>query len=243
LAVAGISEAREAILSVATFNATLFLATVGFFWAGVFVLRSVGRPASYSLSALGFRRPRMGVFGGFGLGFLVGLGSLVLSMALNPATALVLESLGYSTESTVQQPFMQNLEEWVAGSPVVATVAILGVVVIFGSAVEELVFRGAIFNGLHAIGKAFSSRLGISGPPLKTVRRMWFILATLLSSVFFALLHFEPVILPALVVLAVALCWLFEKTGSLIPPIVAHATFNSFAAIVIILSGLGIFEI
>ncbi len=104
-------------------------------------------------------------------------------------------------------------------------------------------FRGAIFNGLHAIGKAFSSRLGISGPPLKTVRRMWFILATLLSSVFFALLHFEPVILPALVVLAVALCWLFEKTGSLIPPIVAHATFNSFAAIVIILSGLGIFEI
>lgn len=185
----------------------------------------------------------MGVLGGFGLGFLVGLGSLVASAILNPATALVLERFGYSTESAVQQPFMQNLEEWVAQSPAVATAAILAVVVIFGPAVEELVFRGAIFNGLHAIGKAFSSRLGISGPPLKTVRRMWFAVAALTSSAFFALLHLEPVILPALLVLAVALCWLFEKTGSLLPPIVAHATFNSFAAIIIILSGLGVFEI
>jgi membrane protease YdiL (CAAX protease family) len=228
---------------VAAFNATLVLATVGFFWLGVFAFRRLGGAASYSLSALGFAAPRMGVFRGFGLGFLVGLGSLVLSMALNPATALVLERFGYSTESTVQQPFMQSLEEWVAGSPAVAIIAIFAVVVIFGPAVEELVFRGAIFNGLHAIGKAFSACLGISGPPMKTVRRMWFVLAALMSSAFFALLHFEPVILPALIVLAIALCWLFEKTGSLLPPIVAHATFNSFAAIVIILSGLGVFEI
>lgn len=240
---AGINEAREAIFSVATFNATLFLATVGFFWAGVFAFRIAGRPASYSLSALGFRGPKTGILGGFGLGFLVGLGALILSMVLNPITTLVLDSLGYSTESTVQQPFMRNLEEWVAGSPAIAIAAILGVVVIFGPAVEELVFRGAVFNGLHAIGKAFTSRLGVSGPPLKAVRRMWFVLATLLSSVFFALLHFEPVILPALIVLAIALCWLFERTGSLLPPIVAHATFNSFAAIVIILSGLGVFEV
>lgn len=238
-----VSEAREAIFSVAAFNATLVLATVGFFWAGVFIVRSVGRPVSYSLSALGFRAPKMGIVGGFGLGFLVGLGSLVVSAVLNPATAIVLERLGYSTESTVQQPFMQNLEEWVANSPAAAIIAIFGVVVVFGPAVEELVFRGAVFNGLHAIGKAFSSRLDISGPPMRTVRRMWFVVAALLSSAFFALLHLEPVILPALLVLAVALCWLFEKTGSLLPPIVAHATFNSFAAIIIISSGLGIFEV
>jgi uncharacterized protein len=241
--VVAVSEAREAILSVAGFNATLALATIGFFWAGVFAFRLLGGAATYSLSALGFRTPKMGTFGGFGLGFLVGLGALAASMVLNPLTALVLDRLGYSTESTVQQPFMRNLEEWVAGSPAVATVAILGVVVVFGPAVEELVFRGAVFNGLHSIGKAFSARLGVSGPPMKLVRRVWFVLAALTSSVFFALLHFEPVILPALVVLAIALCWLFEKTGSLFPPIVAHATFNSFAAIVIILSGLGVFEV
>lgn len=238
---AAVSEAREAILSVAAFNAILFLATLGAFWVGVFALRRFGGTASYSLSALGFRGPKTGLLGGFGLGFLVGLGSLVMSAILNPTTALVLERFGYSTQSTVQQPFMRNLEEWVAQSPAVATVAIIGVVVIFGPAAEELVFRGAIFNGLHAIGKTFSSRLDISGPPMKTVRRVWFVLAALMSSAFFALLHFEPVILPALLVLAIALCWLFEKTGSLLPPIVAHATFNSFAAIIIISSGLGVF--
>jgi uncharacterized protein len=217
--------------------------TLGAFWLGVFAFRTLGGAASYSLSPLGFAAPKAGFLGGIGLGFLVGLGALVASMVLNPVTALVLDGLGYSTESTVQQPFMRNLEEWVAGSPFAATAAILAVVVLFGPAVEELVFRGALFNGIHAVGKALSSRLGISGDPLKTVRRMWFAIAALLSSAFFALLHFEPVILPALVVLAVALCWLFERTGSLLPPIVAHATFNSFAALVIILSGLGIFEI
>jgi hypothetical protein len=45
-------------------------------------------------------------------------------------------------------------------------------------------------------------------------------------------------LLAALVVLAFALCALFEKTGSLLPPFVAHATFNSFAVTVVILSGL-----
>lgn len=197
----------------------------------------------YSLSALGFSRPKMGTFAGFGLGFLVGVGALVVSMGLNPASALVLDRLGYSTESTIQQPFMRSLEEWVSQSPATAIPAMVTVVVILGPAVEELVFRGAIFNGLYAMGRAFSARLDLSGPPMKTVRRAWFVIAALLSSVFFAFLHYEPVILAALVVLAIALCWLFEKTGSLLPPFVAHATFNSFATMVIILSGLGIFEV
>jgi uncharacterized protein len=60
----------------------------------------------------------------------------------------------------------------------------------------------------------------------------------LVSSVIFALLHLEPVLLPAILILAVILCALFERTGSLLPPFVAHATFNSFAVLLIILSGL-----
>jgi membrane protease YdiL (CAAX protease family) len=39
--------------------------------------------------------------------------------------------------------------------------------------------------------------------------------------------------------LAVALCALYRRTGSLLPCFVAHAAFNSFAVLVIILSGLG----
>ncbi|MDQ4106563.1 MAG: hypothetical protein M3157_05255, partial [Actinomycetota bacterium] len=59
---------------------------------------------------------------------------------------------------------------------------------------------------------------------------------------FFALLHLEPVLLPALLLLAVALCALFRWSESLLPSFVAHATFNSFATLLIILSGLGVFE-
>jgi membrane protease YdiL (CAAX protease family) len=41
----------------------------------------------------------------------------------------------------------------------------------------------------------------------------------------------------------VALCTLFARTGSLLPSFVAHATFNSFATSLIILGGLGVFDV
>ncbi|MGH3087256.1 MAG: lysostaphin resistance A-like protein [Rubrobacteraceae bacterium] len=224
-------------------NAALVAITLGAFWIGVFVTRRFGRTVGYSLKPLGFAVPKAGLLAGAGVGFLVGLGALVTSMVVNPVSAFVLDRLGYSTESTVQQPFMQGLEIWVGESPAVAIPAMIGVVVILGPAVEELIFRGVIFNGMYRVGGILSANLGLSGPPMKTVRRAWFAIAAVLSSAFFALLHFEPVILPALVILAVALCLLFERTGSLLPPFVAHATFNSFATSIIILSGLGIFEV
>ena len=106
-------------------------------------------------------------------------------------------------------------------------------------AVEELVFRGAIFNGLYRLG-----RLILDAPEgsTKTAKRVSFALSALISSVIFALLHMEPTLLPVLLILAVVLCALFERTGSLLPTFVAHATFNSFAVSLIILAGLGVFE-
>ena len=175
----------------------------------------------------------------------VGVGGVIFSMILNPLSVLVLERLGYSTESTVQQPFMRGLQSWVGESPDLAIPAIILVVVVVGPAVEELVFRGAVFNGLRRLGGLVSRGLAASkGDERKTTAgRVSFILSALVSSAVFALLHLEPVLLPALLLLAVALCYLFEKTESLLPPIVAHATFNSFATSIIILSGLGVFDL
>ena len=51
------------------------------------------------------------------------------------------------------------------------------------------------------------------------------------------------VILTAILILAIALCVLFQRSGSLLLPFVAHATFNSFATSLIILNGLGVFEL
>ncbi len=173
----------------------------------------------------------------------VGAGAVLVSAIVNPLSVLVLERLGYPTESTVQQPFMRGLVGWVGESPGLAVPAIILVVVIFGPAVEELVFRGAVFNGLYRLGALLSTRSAGKEEFAGTARKVSFVVSALASSVLFALLHLEPVLLPALLILAFALCLLFEKTQSLLPPFVAHATFNSFAASLIILSGLGVFEI
>jgi membrane protease YdiL (CAAX protease family) len=236
-------EPQQALLSVVILNVVLVGLTVGAFWAGVFVARSFGRKADYSLAPLGFSRPRGGLLVGTGVGVAVGVGGVIASMPVNLASTFVLDRLGYSTERAIQVPFMRGLFQWVQESPGAAIPAIIVVVVIFGPAVEELVFRGALFNGLYRLGGLISANLGGSADRGRTARRISFALAALVSSVVFALLHLEPVLLPALLLLAVVLCVLFERTGSLLPPVVAHATFNSFTVLLIILSGLGVFEL
>lgn len=219
---------------------------VGFFFAGVFLLRRFGVASRYSLRPLGFSRPNVGTFGGAGLGFLVGVGAVFVGGVLSALTTLVLSRFGYSTDSTVQQPFMDSLQNYVGDNPALAIPAVIAVVVVIGPACEELIFRGGIFNGLQNLGDRLSSSLSKSNPETAPdgQHRYSFgasaIIAAVLSSVFFALLHLEPVILPTLFVFALVLCYIFRKTGSLLPCFVAHATFNSFATGAIILSGLGV---
>jgi len=173
----------------------------------------------------------------------VGIGAFLLSMILTPLSVLVLERLGYSTESTVQQPFMEGLVGWVRESPGVAIPAIILVVILFGPAVEELVFRGVVFNGLYRLGAFVYTRSVGAEHSKRRPGRAIFISSALASSVLFALLHLEPVLLPVLLILAITLCALFQRTGSLLPSFVAHATFNSVAAVLIILSGLNVLNI
>ena len=231
-----VDDPQQALLSVVLLNVALVGLTVGVFWGGVFVARSLGSTPDYSLMPLGFSRPRGGLLVGTGVGVLTGLGALLVSLFVNPASTFVMDRLGYPTESRVQGPFMRALEGWVRESPGTAIPAIVLVVVIVGPAVEELVFRGAIFNGLYRLSR-------VSKSPGTSARRAAFALSALASSALFALLHLEPVLLPALLILAVILCALFERTESLLPPFVAHATFNSFAVLLIILSGLDVLDI
>ncbi len=238
-----VNDPQGTLLSVVLTNTAISALVISVFWLGVAVVRAFGRKASFSLAPLGFSRPRGGLLVGVGVGIGVGVGAIVMSIIVNPISAFVLDRLGYSTESTVQQPFMRGLVGWVESNPAVAIPAILLVVVLFGPAVEELVFRGAIFNGLNRLGALISSRTVRSDNPARTAGKTSFVLSTLVSSAFFALLHLEPVLLPAILLLAIALCVLFQRTGSLLPPFIAHATFNSFATSLIILNGLGVLEI
>jgi membrane protease YdiL (CAAX protease family) len=237
------ADPQDALLSVVLLDAAGAGILVGVFWLSVSLLRRWGKKIGYSLAPLGFSRPRGGFLAGIGAGMAVGVGTVILSMIVTPLSVLLLERLGYSTESTIQQPFMEGLVGWVQESPGVAIPAIVLVVVLFGPAVEELVFRGAIFNGLYRLGVLVSTRSVGTEHSKRPLSKAIFISSALASSVLFALLHLEPVLLPVLLILAITLCALFQRTGSLLPSFVAHATFNSVAAVLIILRGLNVLHI
>lgn len=236
----GIDDPQRLLAATALMNVVLVAVTVAVFWGGVLAARRLGRPAGYSLAPLGISRPRGGAFAGVMLGMLFGLGAVVVTGVVRLVTVPIFESLGYSTESNVQQPLMEGLRGWMQESPQVAIPVVIAVVVLTGPFMEELVFRGVIFNGLNRLGRFFFARAGNSRGFGKSGARVSFAFAALVSSAFFALLHLEPVLLPAFIVLAVALCFLFERTGSLLPCFMAHATFNGVTVMLLILTALGI---
>src|SRR5918994_3285785 len=96
-------DSRDALLSFIVLGAGAAGAVVGGFWLAVFWMRNLGKKVGYSLAPLGFSRPRGGFLAGIGGGMAVGIGAVLLGMIVNPISILVLERLGYSTESTVQQ--------------------------------------------------------------------------------------------------------------------------------------------
>jgi uncharacterized protein len=234
------ADPQSTLLSVVFLDTAVTGAVIGGFWLAASLLRSFGKKVGYSLAPLGFSRPTGGFLAGIGVGMAVGVGAVLLSMIVTPISVLVLEQLGYSTESTVQQPFMEGLVGWVHERPGVAVPAIVLVVVLFGPAVEELVFRGVVFNGLYRLGTLISTRYGGTEHTKALPGKMIFAASAIASSILFALLHLEPVLLPVLLILAITLCALFLRSGSLLPSFVAHATFNSFAATLIILRGLNV---
>jgi membrane protease YdiL (CAAX protease family) len=92
----------------------------------------------------------------------------------------------------------------------------LAVVVIVGApVVEELFFRGLVLRSLQ---RRFGDGWAVAG-----------------SAVAFGLAHFEPLQLPALVVLGVVLGVLALRTGRLGPGMFAHGAFNAITIIALAL--------
>ena len=82
-------------------------------------------------------------------------------------------------------------------------------IVLLTPLVEEVFFRGFIFAGLRRA-------LGPAG-------------GMLLSAVIFSGFHLEPSVLLPILVTGLLLAWLYHQTGSLWPPIAAHAAQNALA--------------
>jgi len=133
---------------------------------------------------------------------------VLITPALVAALALVLklylllpfpESVGSVTDD-----FVRRVDAMLRGQPVLAAVA----VIVMAPAVEELFFRGLLLGGF----------LGRYRPPT----------ALALSALFFSVAHLNPVQVPATLLLGFYLGWLYLRTRSLLPCILAHALNNGF---------------
>lgn len=92
----------------------------------------------------------------------------------------------------------------------------IGMLVVVGGLVpfaEELVFRGLFYGWLRA--------------------RWNRTLAVGVSAACFALMHGIPWLIPVLLVLGVMFALLYERSGSLWPPILMHGAFNSITVIIV----------
>lgn len=156
------------------------------------------------LGALGLRRPtRSAIWIGIGYG----LGGRFAAMVADVATYRIVDAIRGTPPTTPEQidlPATPSAVFWVG-------VALA--VVAFAPIAEETLFRGLTYIGVRARG----------GPTM----------AIIVTSIFFAVTHIDPLLMPPLFVFAVILGRLRESRDDLVPVIVAHATFNAigFAAL------------
>ena len=121
------------------------------------------------------------------------------------AIVIVLEGLGLEIQPQAAEQALGLVEPWVA---------VLAIVVLAPIA-EELFFRGVVFNAF----------LRERGPRL----------AYLGSAALFAVIHLSIVALLPIFLLGLALAWVYDRTGSLLAPIVMHAVVNGLSVAIALL--------
>lgn len=125
-----------------------------------------------------------------------------LALIAQSLAASIEAMLGIEMGSENTQEIIKIIEKF----PVVILVSS-----IIGPILEEIVFRKIIFGSLH--------------------KRMNFFFAALISSVIFALAHFEPEHVILYSAMGFTFAFLYVKTKRIIVPIVAHVTMNTFVVL------------
>lgn len=137
-----------------------------------------------------------------GLGLVMGL--LVVPVALGLLNYVSLQIFEMFRLSPEKQTVVTIIEKTVEpGKRVWFALAAL----VLAPFVEEVIFRGIMYPYLK---QRIGPRLAVG-----------------ITSVMFAAIHFNLVIFIPLVFLGVVLTWLYERTDSLLTPIVTHAVFNT----------------
>lgn len=132
--------------------------------------------------------------------FAIGL-FLPLGWGLQFVSIQVLQAVGLEPAEQLALVALRN-------SGTMAQLVIMGLVTILLAPVaEEILFRGVIYPAARQYGFRRAALWG--------------------SSILFAAIHFNLAAFGSLLLLALLLVWLYEKTGNLLAPIVAHVAFNA----------------
>jgi uncharacterized protein len=151
------------------------------------------------------------------LGRLVGQG-VGLGVAAIAGSTLIVSLLVALTGSDATPD--QVLTGGIADTPLQLLLAVVAAVVIAPVA-EELLFRGLLHRGLR--------------------RRLALVPATAVSSVLFAFVHIDvvlsqPLAIAGLVLVGVVLAIAYERTGSLVVPVIIHAVHNAITIVAVVVT-------
>ncbi len=135
------------------------------------------------------------------MGAWFGAGLFVLvAFALLPGIVALWTALTGSPPEPIEQPILPE-----DPGPVHVGLGMLAAV-IAAPLGEEVFFRGFLFGSLRG--------------------RMGFAPAAATSAAAFALFHVTPLLVAVMLFVGMALAWLYERRGSVVAPIGAHAMFN-----------------
>jgi membrane protease YdiL (CAAX protease family) len=121
-------------------------------------------------------------------------------------------TLKYCSDAALEkagwQPKSQTAVELLMGAPLWPTGIYMGFfTIVLAPVAEEFIFRGVLFPFVKQLGRPGLAWFGVS--------------------LLFALIHGSVAIFIPLFVFALAMTWLYEKTGSLLAPVVVHSLFNA----------------
>ena len=147
-----------------------------------------------------------------GLGVAFGFAGLVITI---PASLLYVAIVGTETTSAVGQEF-----DHIRSGPWMAALVFV-IVVVVAPVCEEIVYRGLLWGAVERLG----------------ARRWW---ALVITTVVFALAHFEFARTPVLLVVALPIAAARLYTGRLTAGVVAHGVNNVLPAVALVLTLLGV---
>ena len=129
------------------------------------------------------------------------LPTLIVVWPLQNLSILVLMKLGYKPEDQrAVEMLLDAKSKWALAYFVFFAVVIAPVA-------EEFIFRGMLFPLARQLAGPKTAWIGVS--------------------LLFAVIHFDAAIFLPLFILALVFTWLYEKTGCLAAPVLAHSIFNA----------------